>query len=105
MLGVITDATIRLRKVDTTYFNQTAVVVDDLDAMMDALDEYAHLPYSVAWVDSLATGKRLGRGVLTVGDHASLDDLPPKLRRDPLAVSDPSPLVLPFELPSSDGVA
>lgn len=101
LLGVITDATIRLRKVETTCFRQTAIVADDLDAMLDAIDAHAHLPYSVAWVDALATGAHLGRGVLTVGDHATLDDLPTKLRRNPLAVSDPSPLTLPFELPSA----
>ncbi len=101
LLGTITDATIRLRKVETTYFRQTAVQVDDLDALLDAIDAHHHLPYSVAWVDSLATGRHLGRGVLTVGDHASLDDLDGAKRRNPLAISAPSPLVLPFEMPSA----
>ncbi|MEM6954625.1 MAG: FAD-binding oxidoreductase [Myxococcota bacterium] len=100
LLGVILDATIRLRRVETTYFRQQAVSVPHLDALLDALDEYHHLPYSVAWVDSLATGRRLGRGVLTVGEHALMDDLSPARQRAPLAVSDPSPLVLPFEMPS-----
>lgn len=100
LLGVITEATIRLRKVETTYFQQTAVVADSLEAMLDALEEHAHLPYSVAWVDALATGQRLGRGVLTVGDHARLEHLPKRLQRDPLATSAPSPLKLPFEMPS-----
>ena len=101
LLGVITEATIRLRRVETTYFRQTAVAAQDLDALLDALDAHHHLPYSVAWVDSLATGRALGRGVLTAGDHATLGDLPPPLRANPLAVSDPSPLVLPFSLPGA----
>ncbi len=29
--------------------------------------------YSVAWVDSLATGKHLGRGIMITGDHAPFD--------------------------------
>ncbi|MEZ4318380.1 MAG: FAD-binding oxidoreductase [Myxococcota bacterium] len=99
LLGVIVEATIRLRRVETTYFRQTALAVPDLDAMLDAIDAHHHLPYSVAWVDSLATGSRLGRGVLTVGDHATLADLPASLRASPLSVTPPSPLVLPFELP------
>lgn len=99
LLGIVLQATIRLREIETTFFRQTAVKVRNLDELLDALDRYdLELPYSVAWVDSLATGNELGRGVLTVGDHASLDDL--KDVRDPLRITPPSPVVLPFEMPS-----
>lgn len=101
LLGIITEATFRLRKVETTYFRQRAIPVANLEALLDAFEETADQPYSVAWVDSLATGEHLGKGVLTVGDHATLADLPPKKQADPLAVSDPSPLVVPFELPEA----
>ncbi len=100
LLGVIVDATIVLRKVETLWFRQTAKRVSSLDEMLDALDEYHHLPYSVAWVDSLATGRSLGRGVLTVGDHATLEDLPARHRKNPLSISPPTLVDLPFELPS-----
>ena len=85
---------------ETLWFKQTAVSIDSLDEMLDALDEYHHLPYSVAWVDSLATGRSLGRGVLTVGSHAKYDDLSPRQQKKPLAISPASKLELPFELPS-----
>lgn len=100
LLGVITDVTLKLRRVETTYFRQRAIVVDGLDAMLDALEEHdGTSPYSVAYVDPLATGPVLGRGVLTVGDHASLPDLPKALSRHPLHVAGPSRLGVPFELP------
>lgn len=101
LLGVVLDATLRLRKIETTFFRQKAVTARNLDELLDAIEENdAIFPYSVSWIDSLAVGKNLGRGVLTVGDHATLDDLKPAMRRAPLRVSAPSPLVVPFDMPS-----
>ncbi|MEM9068716.1 MAG: FAD-binding oxidoreductase, partial [Myxococcota bacterium] len=100
LLGVILTATIRLRRIETTYFHQRAVTVRNLDELLDAFETYdSTYPYSVAWIDSLARGRNLGRGVLTLGDHAKRSDLPRSVR-NPLSVTPPSPLVVPFELPS-----
>jgi len=100
LLGVVLTATIRLRRIETTYFHQRSIRVNNLEAMMAALDEHDHtFPYSVATLDVLATGTRLGRGVLTVGDHANRDELPPTLAANPLRISGPPKLSVPFDLP------
>ncbi|HEY6078665.1 MAG TPA: FAD-binding oxidoreductase [Polyangiaceae bacterium] len=100
LLGIVLTATLRLRRIETTYFRQRSLRVADLGAMLGALEEQDRLfPYSVATLDVYATGARLGRGVVTVGDHAALDELPAQLRRDPLRVSPTSWLKVPFELP------
>jgi decaprenylphospho-beta-D-ribofuranose 2-oxidase len=53
----------------------------------------------VATIDVFGTGPRLGRGVITVGDHARRDELPPRLAAHPLRVSGPPKVTVPFELP------
>ncbi len=100
LLGFILTVTLQLRRIETTYFHQKSIQANDLEGMLTALDENDHaFPYSVATLDVMATGARLGRGVLTVGDHAKLADLPPRLAAHPLKVSGPPPISVPFDLP------
>lgn len=101
LLGIILSATLRLRKIETTYFRQRKILARDLGEMLDALDAQGEAyPYSVATLDICATGSRLGSGVLVVGDHAGRGDLPPELAAKPLRLSPSAPrLTVPFELP------
>lgn len=101
LLGVVLDATIRLRKIESSYFRQKAVVVKDLEHMLEVLDEYNSVyPYSVAYADPIATGKKLGQGVVSFGEHAAPSELPAKLAKQPLALGGPQRLVVPFMLPT-----
>jgi len=99
LLGVVLTARIRLRRIETTYFTQRSIVVRDLDELLEAFEKHDDLPYSVAWIDSLAKGARLGRGVLQVGDHARTADLPKRFVAEPLRISGPPKVHVPFELP------
>ena len=85
LTGVVVRAVLRLQRVESAYFAVDTVRAHDLDELMDRLDrDDAAYPYSVAWFDSIATGSRLGRAVITRGRSARADELPPALRRDPL---------------------
>jgi len=101
LLGVILTATIRLKKIETTYFRQRSIQVNDLEGMLAAFKEHDHeFSYSVATLDVFATGARLGRGVLALGDHARREELPPAMAANPLRISGPPKLTVPFELPT-----
>ncbi|HXX90002.1 MAG TPA: FAD-binding oxidoreductase [Acidimicrobiales bacterium] len=90
LTGVVLDATITLPAIETAHMvvdTERARDLDDLMARMTARDhEYR---YSVAWIDCVAKGARLGRAVLTRGDHARMDDLPPKARGPHALAFDP----------------
>lgn len=86
LTGVILDATFRLLPIETSRLTVQTRRVGHLDEIMALMAESdRHFRYSVAWIDLLATGKHLGRGVLTNGEHARLDELSPKDAAAPLA--------------------
>ncbi len=98
LLGVIQSARLRLRRVSTTWFTQKVFVARDLAELLDLMATTdAQFPYSVANINPLVTGKGLGQGVLTCGDHASSQALPGD--REALKISGPPLLTVPFVLP------
>ncbi|MFA7166010.1 MAG: FAD-binding oxidoreductase [Desulfoplanes sp.] len=73
LTGVILDARISLKKVTSKNINQTTIKTKNLRETFEAFEEYSHMPYSVAWIDCLATGNNIGKCLLMVGDFA--DDM------------------------------
>ncbi|MDA8269159.1 MAG: FAD-binding oxidoreductase, partial [Actinomycetota bacterium] len=100
LTGVATEATIRMLRAPSAYVlvdTERASNLDDLMGRMAARDD--EYRYSVAWIDCLARGRHLGRGVLTRGDHAAEDDLPPRLRRTARAFDPRMPIDVPVTPP------
>jgi len=96
LTGVVTEVTLRLLRIETSLVavdTERARDLDDVMARMRSGDE--DYRYSVAWVDTVATGASLGRSVLMRGDHAPLDALPPRAQRAPLRFDPHTRLVAP----------
>jgi decaprenylphospho-beta-D-ribofuranose 2-oxidase len=68
LTGIILSVTMRLIQVRSAMFTTTSRRLPDLDALLSAMDS-AQARYTVAWVDTTASGRSLGRAVLDTGDH------------------------------------
>jgi decaprenylphospho-beta-D-ribofuranose 2-oxidase len=70
LTGVILEAEFDLIPAASSELLVDTDRAEDLDSLMALLAAEAGHRYSVAWVDCLATGRHLGRGVSLRGDHA-----------------------------------
>lgn len=71
LTGMILSASIQLKPIQSSRIKQTTIKCTSLQHVLAAFDEHQHATYSVAWIDSLAKGKALGRSILTLGEHAT----------------------------------
>jgi FAD/FMN-containing dehydrogenase len=100
LTGTILEATIRLRRVETGWIRQTTIVAEDLNAAMIALDAAEDATYSVAWIDGIAKGARLGRSLVFLGEHAGRSELFARYSNTPFpSLCDPR-LSIPIDFPN-----
>ena len=102
LTGIVLRARVQLHRTETSYFVVDTDRTKDLDELFDLLTDGSDdgYGYSAAWFDTTTTGASLGRAVLTRGSLATLDQLPPKLRTDPLKFAAPQLLRVPDVFPS-----
>jgi decaprenylphospho-beta-D-ribofuranose 2-oxidase len=75
LTGLILNATLRLRPVASAFIEQTTLKTPNLDAALDAFEANVGATYSVAWIDCISRGDKLGRSLLMLGEHACDGDL------------------------------
>jgi FAD/FMN-containing dehydrogenase len=72
LTGLILWAEIRLRPVEGPSIDEERIRFQNLDQFLTIAAEDARHEYTVAWVDCLGRGRRLGRGVYMRGAHHPL---------------------------------
>ena len=100
LTGLITEVTLRLQPVESGWMVVETAPVPGLAAMLDGLRDAAKdWPYTVGWIDCLARGATLGRGILMRGRHAGRGEAPsgppPEPRRFAVPVNAPEWLLSP----------
>jgi decaprenylphospho-beta-D-ribofuranose 2-oxidase len=68
LTGIIVAATIRLLPIRGTRLQVTSARLAGLDAVLAAMDA-SRSRYAVAWIDTTATGRSLGRGIVDTAGH------------------------------------
>jgi FAD/FMN-containing dehydrogenase len=79
LTGLILDVTLRLKRIESPWMVLETQGMPGLDAMLEGLRlSAAHWPYTVGWIDCLARGADVGRGILMRGRHATQVEAGPR---------------------------
>ena len=81
LTGIILDAKIYLKKINSQYINQTTIKTKNLEETFEAFKEHQGRHYLVAWIDCLAKGDKIGKSILIGGDFQNDGNLDYKVQR------------------------
>ena len=94
LTGLITWVEFKLQPCPSSFFAMEAIKFDSLEEFFEINDDSEkYFDYTVSWVDTTATGSKLGRGIYNRGNHAD-----PKEHKLP-DLPKPKQLPLPLEAP------
>ncbi|OLT39072.1 decaprenylphosphoryl-beta-D-ribose oxidase [Saccharomonospora sp. CUA-673] len=101
LTGIIVRAKIRMKHTETAYFVVDADRTANLDETLELFTNGSDLgyDYSMAVPDLIATDAKHGRATFSRGSLATLDQLPDKLRADPLKFDAPHLMTIPNVFP------
>jgi len=95
LTGIIQTVALQLQPISSPWMRVETIPLRSLDDYFRLADESDELfPYTVSWIDCLATGKDVGKGLLIRGEHAPAGVSPLKAPRQLPRLS------LPLDAPS-----
>lgn len=105
LTGIMLRATIEMTPTETAYFIADGDVTSSLEETIAFHSDgsEANYTYSSAWFDAISAPPKLGRAVISRGSLATLEQLPKKLRKNPLKFDAPQYFTTPDIFPSGLG--
>ncbi len=95
LTGHILEVSLKLEKIPSPWIYTESYRISDLSELLTRIREAGReWPMTVAWVDTVARGRSMGRGILFVGRWAEPGEAPPGLPRNRPSIT------MPFSLPS-----
>lgn len=103
LTGIVIRARIAMTRTETAYFIADGIATHDLDETVAVHQDGSedNYTYSSAWFDLINPPPKLGRAAVSRGSLAKLDQLPPKLAKNPLQFSAPKLPAVPNLFPVS----
>ena len=71
LTGIILDACLELQAIGSTRVVESTVVTENLGQLLAEFEKQRSAKYSVAWLDCLAKGDAIGRGVFSAGEFSN----------------------------------
>ena len=96
LTGIILEAELQLVPIQSSMMATRSLPAANLDACFDLLDAHGGARYSVAWLDGLARGPSMGRGMVYLAEHDSGGELPSRRHS-----SSGASLAMPFTTPGA----
>jgi decaprenylphospho-beta-D-ribofuranose 2-oxidase len=103
LTGIVIRARIAMTRTETAYFIADGIATANLDETVAVHQDGSedNYTYSSAWFDLINPPPKLGRAAVSRGSLAKLDQLPPKLAKNPLKFDAPQLLTVPNIFPIS----
>lgn len=99
LTGIITQAKIKLKKIESSFVLVEEKRAKNLNQMLDLIKLFdTKFEYTVAWID--LSGKYLGRGIVTGGNHAKITELNSRSSKNPLKIINAGKFIVPNFFPS-----
>ena len=93
LTGIIYSVEIELKKIESPFIEVTYTKCKNIDEVFKELEEKDKThEYTVAWIDCLAKGNKLGRGIVMSGNHVK--------EKQPLKVHSKKRINIPFNFPN-----
>lgn len=100
LTGIILKIRFKMIPIKSSWIRQKVIKINHFDELLDHFECSHQTTYSVAWIDSLSTGKTLGRSLLFLGEHAVPDELPKSFKDKLVTLDLRKNIKIPFPLPS-----
>ncbi|MEZ4771532.1 MAG: FAD-binding oxidoreductase [Bacteroidia bacterium] len=100
LTGMILRLTIQLKRIETSAIRMDSVKAANLEEILGMFDRFEADTYSMAWIDCLSGGKRVGRSIMMKGEHASQAEVTGTAwEKTPLSIPKKLKLTVPFDFP------
>lgn len=100
LTGMVLRLTLKLKPIQSSLINMESVKARNLSEILDISEEFEDATYSMAWIDCLGTGNKMGRSILMKGEHALPEQLSAAQRAHPLAIPQKRKLNVPIDFPA-----